>query len=175
VIAFRHCDSRFPFLWSSSAQAPARWHGQSEGPANYFADTPVGAWAEFLRHEGITDVADLIGVQRSLWAIEIPDDGYEAPHLMDAVFKGGLDSYATCQAEAKRLRDLGSSRIEAPSAALISGGASGWVANPIINSSSTSRDGRVFVIFGPQSSLVGWPAVEAGSPPQRTLAVVHHL
>ena len=74
-VGYRHCDSRFPFLWQTSAQPPARWHGPGEGPAHYFADTPVGAWAEFLRHEGIVDAADLAGVQRSLWVVELPAAG----------------------------------------------------------------------------------------------------
>jgi hypothetical protein len=175
VIAFRHCDSRFSFLWTSATQPEARWHGTGEGPANYFADTPIGAWAEFLRHEGITDVADLAGVQRSLWAVEIPDDGYETPALVDDVLKGDAGTYLACQSEAKRLRHLGATRLAAPSAALVSGGASGWIVDPLIRRSSNSREGRVFVIYGSQPSLVGWPAVEAGSPPERALAFVHHL
>lgn len=175
MIAFRHCDSRFPFLWSSGAQAPARWHGPNDDPTNYLADTPAGAWAEFLRHEGITDPADLAGVRRSLWAVEIPAGGYEKPVLADAVLKGDTRSYPACQSEAKRLRALGATRIEAPSAALVAGGASGWVVDPSTRPASASRDGRVFVIFGPQPTLVGWPAVEAGSPPERILASVHHF
>jgi hypothetical protein len=175
VIAFRHCDSRLPFLWTSATQPSARWHGPSEGPANYFADTPVGAWAEFLRHEGITDAADLAGVERSLWAVEIPEDGYEEPALLDVVLKGDVGTYPSCQSEAKRLRALGATRIEAPSAALVSGGASGWVVDPLISNSSSSGEGRVFVLYGPQPSLVGWPTVEAGSPPERILAFVQHL
>ena len=62
MILFRHCDRRFPFQWDAASQPAARWHADGEGPAQYLADTPVGAWAEFLRHEGITDEADLSGV-----------------------------------------------------------------------------------------------------------------
>jgi hypothetical protein len=49
-LGFRHCDHRKPFRWQSDAQPAARWTDR-EGPGNYFADTPMGAWAEFLRHE----------------------------------------------------------------------------------------------------------------------------
>jgi hypothetical protein len=175
VIAFRHCDSRFPFLSAAATQPPARWNGPSEGPVNYFADTPVGAWAEFLRHEGITNAADLSGVARSLWAVEIPDDGYQRPALAEAVLKGGRRTYRDCQAEAARLRALGASRIEAPSAALVPHGASGWIVDPAIKPVPEGRDGRVFVIYGPQPSLIGWPTVEAGSPPERVLPLVVHL
>jgi hypothetical protein len=44
---FRHTDPRFPFLWESTDQPPARWHDRGEGPVQYLADTPDGAWAEF--------------------------------------------------------------------------------------------------------------------------------
>ena len=103
-VGYRHCDSRFPFLWQTSAQPPARWHGPGEGPAHYFADTPVGAWAEFLRHEGIVDAADLAGVQRSLWVVELPAAGYTPVQLPEAALFGNEVSYSACQAEAARLR-----------------------------------------------------------------------
>src|SRR5690606_7733130 len=77
VIVFRQADSRVPPLWETSDQPAGRWHGDGEGPAHYFADTPDGAWAEFLRHEEITDPADLEGVRRRLWAVEIGDDRAE--------------------------------------------------------------------------------------------------
>ena len=47
VIGYRHCDPRYPFLWEDDAQPAARWHGPQEGPVNYLADTPDGAWASF--------------------------------------------------------------------------------------------------------------------------------
>lgn len=175
MIGFRHCDARFPFLATAATQHPARWHGPGDGPANYFSDTPTGAWAEFLRHEGITDAADLAGIQRSLWVAELPEGGYETPLLPDGLLKGDETSYPACQAEARRLRALGATRIEAPSAALTAGGASGWVVDPVITSAPPSREGRVLVIFGPQPALVGWPAVEGGSPPERVLAFVRHF
>ena len=58
MIVFRQTDHRYPFLWESAEQPPGRWHGAGEGPAHYCADTPDGAWAEFLRHEEIGDAAD---------------------------------------------------------------------------------------------------------------------
>jgi hypothetical protein len=102
-LGFRHCDHRTPFLWQSDTQPAARWHGEGEGPVNYFADTPVGAWAEFLRHEEITEPADLAGVRRSLWVVELPDGDYATPKLSTRVMTGGLASYTACQAEARRL------------------------------------------------------------------------
>src|SRR5438093_4339847 len=130
MIGYRHCDRRFPFLWSDSSQPPARWHSAGEGPANYFADTPAGAWAEFIRHEGITEEADLPGVERSLWAVEIPDADCPRPNLPKSVLSGGLTTYADCQNEAHRMRVTGAECLEAPSAALLPGGARGWIAAP---------------------------------------------
>jgi hypothetical protein len=66
TVGFRHGDPRFPFFWESDRQPEGRWHGSGEGPVQYLADTPDGAWAEFLRHEEITEVADLAGVRRRL-------------------------------------------------------------------------------------------------------------
>jgi hypothetical protein len=173
-LGFRHCDHRKPFLWQSDAQPAARWHGDREGPANYFADTPMGAWAEFLRHEEITDPADLAGVRRSLWVVELPDDGYAEPKLSARAMTGGLVSYAACQNEARRLRRSGVNRIEAPAAALKPGTARGWTANPEVAPAHSPRDGRVWVLFGP-CDAVGWPAVEAGAPPAAVLPLVRYF
>ncbi len=173
-LGFRHCDSRFGFLWQVSIQPPARWHAAGSGPANYFADTPTGAWAEFLRHEGITDAADLPGVRRSLWAVELPEEEYGRPTLDDATLLGGEQTYPDCQAEAERLRQRGFARLEAPAAALLPGGASGFTSSPTLSAAKVQRDGRVWVLFGP-CDAVGWPAVVDGAPPTATLSVVRPL
>jgi hypothetical protein len=175
MIGFRHCDPRWPFLWSLASQPAARWHGAGEGPANYFADTPVGAWAEFLRHEEIKDPDDLVGVRRSLWAVELPDEGYAAPALDESILKGGLDSYPICQNEARRLRSGGAKRLRTRAAALVSGGARGWVCRPDEETASAERTAQVMVVFGDVTTLIGWPAVEAGAPPPRILPLVRHF
>lgn len=173
-LGFRHCDPRFPFLWQDAAQPAARWHAIGDGPANYFADTPVGAWAEFLRHEGISDPADLAGVQRSLWAVELPDDGYASPTLPDATLFGDESSYPACQAEARRLRAAGADKIDVKGAALLPGGATGWQCNPSLLVASTARDGHVWVLFGP-CPAVGWIAADGGAPPAMSLPLVRHF
>lgn len=172
MIGYRHCDHRFPFLWSDSAQPPARWHAAGDGPANYFADTPVGAWAEFIRHEGITETDDLASVRRSLWAIEIPDAAYPKPNLPPAILLGGLTTYGECQSEARRLRESGAVCLEAPSAALLLGSARGWIAAPDIQPAPVPRAGKVWVWFGARPDFVAWPAVEGGVPPSRVLPLV---
>src|SRR5262245_60720435 len=86
MIVFRQVDSRFPFLWEDAKQPSGRWHREGDGPAHYFADTPDGAWAEFLRHEEITDVQDLLTIRRQLWAVEVGD----APATRGALPADGL-------------------------------------------------------------------------------------
>jgi hypothetical protein len=172
--AFRHADRRVPFLWEGPGQPAGRWHAQGEGPAHDFADTPDGAWAEFLRHEGITSPEDLEGVTRALWAVELPDsDNLPAPRLPEDVLLGGPESYAACQAEARRIRATGSAGIEAPSAALLPGEAAGWRVEEGLRRAS-ARDGIVWVLFGPRPDLIGWRASENG-PPVELLPRVRHF
>lgn len=173
-LGFRHCDPRFPFLWNDAAQPAARWHATGQGPANYFADTPVGAWAEFLRHECISDPADLAGVRRSLWVVELPEHDYASPTLPDAELHGDEATYPVCQAEATRLRAHGAQRIEVRGAALLPGCAKGWTALPELRTSPIPRDGLVWVVFG-RPDLIAWIAVDGGSPPERVLALVRPL
>ncbi len=118
MIVFRHNDSRFPFLWETANQPCARWHREREGPVQYLADTPGGAWAEFLRHEETIDEIDLDGISRALWAVRLTDTDFATPELPDDVVRGGADSYEACRKEAARLVTLGqwhSVRIRQPS------------------------------------------------------------
>lgn len=159
----------------SAAQPEARWHAAGEGPANYFADTPSDAWAEFLRHEGITEAADLAGVRRSLWAVELPEDGFETPALPAALMQGGLASYPSCQEAARQLRTAGTRRMEAPSAALLPDGASGSRAPQSgLAGAAPARDGLVWVLFG-MADLRGWLAVDGAAPPATVLPLVRPL
>jgi hypothetical protein len=175
-IWFRNVDRRWPFLWEDSSQPPGRWHATGEGPAQYLADTPDGAWAEFLRHEEITDPADLEGIARHLWAIELPHDEAEpsAPDLRPGVLRGGLDSYPRCQGEARRLRAGGATSLEAPSAALHDGAARGEnTLGGLVE--ADPRNGRVRVLFGARPNLRGWLCSRDGSPGERLLPLVRHL
>lgn len=174
MIGFRNSDPRWPFLRSDPTQPPGRWHGPGDGPANSFADTALGAWAEFLRHEEIKDAADLAGVRRSLWAVEIPAAGYGTPALAGATLRGDRKTYPHCQAEAKRLRGAGHAGVRAPSAALLPGAAAGWECAPN-EVRAAARDGLVYVLFGVPGGLVGWPVVESGRPPDRVLPLVNHF
>jgi len=175
MIVYRHADPRFPFLWEDAEQPAARWHGTGEGPVQYFSDTPDGAWAEFLRHEGITDESELVNVRRALWAIEVPDNLAPAiPRLAEPILTGGMETYEVCQKEARRLRARGAKALHAPSAALLSGGARGWRVDGGLQH-GPSRDGIVLAVFGLQHYAVGWAAAFLGRPRSDLLTLVRHL
>ena len=175
MIVYRHADPRFPFLWESGDQPPARWHGPGEGPVQYFADTPDGAWAEFLRHEGIVDESELMNVRRALWAVQLPDGlSLDAPHLPQPLLTGGLESYEACRKEARRLRAKGAKALKALSAALLPGGARGWKVDGGLHPAA-EREGFTLAIFGARPDLVGWPATFAGRPRSDLLAWVRQL
>jgi hypothetical protein len=175
MIVFRQADPRYPFLWSDASQPAARWHADGEGPAHYFADTPDGAWAELLRHEEITDPDDAATLRRALWAIEIEDDRAVAVSLQKATVTGNPDTYPACQDHARELRARGVCRLVAPSAALVRGGAAGREVGEGREHAGETRDGRVIVVFGTSSRMVGWKAVERGAPPIDLLPRVRHF
>ena len=173
MIVFRQVDQRFPFLWESAAQPAGRWHGEGEGPAHYFSDTPDGAWAELLRHEEITDPADLPTIARAMWAVDIGEAAPTPVGLADATLLGGPDTWPRCQEHARDLRAAGAARIAAPTAALEAGAAHGWrVADG--QRPAPPRDGRVIVVFGAPAPFVGWRVVDRGSPPADLLPHVRH-
>ena len=175
MIVYRHADPRFPFLWEGIDQPPGRWHGPGEGPVQYFADTPDGAWAEFLRHEGISEESDLVNVRRALWAIELPDDLHtDAPRLTQPVLTGGIATYRACQEEARLLRAKGANAVRAPSAALLAGGARGWKVDGGLQPAA-ERDGIVLGVFGPCPKAVGWAASFVGRPRSDLVTRVRHL
>jgi hypothetical protein len=175
MILYRHADPRFPFLWESAGQPPARWHGPGEGPVQYLADTPDGAWAEFVRHEGITQESELANVRRALWAIEVPDElPADTPCLAGRVMTGDTATYEECRKEARRLRSAGAQALRAPSAALLLGCAGGWKVNGGMQTAA-ERDGAVLAVFGPTPSFVGWMAAFAARPRSDLLGRVRYL
>lgn len=174
---YRNVDSRYPPMWELSSQPAARWHAAGDGPVQYLADTPDGAWAEFLRHEEITDPADLAGVLRSLWAVEVPTAHLDSAHDATGApidLLGTLNSYPQCQAYARAVRDVGAETLVAPSAALHAGGARGQVVDGTLVEAK-SMDGMVWVLFGVRSELRCWRVVERGAPDARVLSLVRPL
>jgi hypothetical protein len=176
AVAFRHGDPRLPFFWEYADQPAARWHADGDGPVQYLADTPDGAWAEFLRQEEIVDPADLAGVRRRIWAIELPDTiwGAAVPELPSHVLHGGPETYPRCRLEARRLRAAGADALRAPSAAVLPGGARGQLTQGGLVE-APERDGVVWALFGARDDLRGWAASDAGAPTARVLALVRQF
>ncbi len=176
MIVYRHCDPRFPFLWEGREQGAGRWNAEgSSVPVQYFADTPDGAWAEFLRHEEITTEAELANIRRAMWAVELPDlFDLVKPSLPDQVVTGGLDTYHACQDEADRLRSSGAVGLRVASAALVPSAAHGWRVSDGLQP-APDRDGFVLALFGPQPELIGWLTCREGRPSADLLAHVRPL
>jgi hypothetical protein len=172
MILFRNTDVDVPFLWETSAQSSARWHGPGEGPAQYFSSTPEAAWAEFLRRQEIADPADLAGIERVLWTVAVGDDEpVSTPNLPRATLTG--TSYRACQAEAARLRTAGATAIVAPSAAVDPATPSGWRVEAGLRRGARRVENTV-VLFGPRPNLIGWRACAPGVPGPEVLARVRY-
>lgn len=174
MITYRNCDRRFEFLWEAEKQPAARWNRKDDGPVQYLADTPYGAWAEFIRHEEITDEADLVGVSRALWAVDVDVSGTAMPKIPIPVALGDAGSYPACQAEAERIRETGATGIRARSAALKKGGATGFRVEDGYDE-GPQRDGFAYVLFGRRPDAVGWPVVLDGRPPAAVLERTRHF
>ena len=172
MIAFRHADRRFPFLWERSSQPAGRWNEEGE-LTHCLCDTPDGAWAEFLRHEEIDNPQDLVTIRRAMWAVDIgqiPEVQATGP---EEVLRGGPETWPACQKLAQQHRRA-ADRMTAPSAALQRGGARGWRVDGGLQPGEF-RDGRVFVLFGLRPDLVGWAAAVDGRPDEESLQRVRHF
>ena len=172
MIAFRHADPRFPFLWEGMSQPAGRWNDDGDLTL-YFCDTPDGAWAEFLRHEEISDPVDVRTIRRALWAIEIGDPPSLRPDLPQEAMTGDSASWPECRQFA-RLNRYRAEGLTAPSAALQPGGARGWRVDEGMRP-GPERDGIVIALFGPRPDLVGWAATAEGRPDEVLLAEVSHF
>jgi hypothetical protein len=171
---YRHADPRQGFLWETSQQPPARWHAAGEGPAHYLADTPDGAWAEFLRHESITDPEDLEGISRSLWAVGVTNTEVDNATPLALPDDLGFGGYGDCQAAARAARDAGATAVKSSSAALLPGMAGGLVCDGGLQP-APQADGQVWVLFGPRPDLRGWRCAQNGIPSADLLSAVRHL
>jgi hypothetical protein len=174
VIAYRHADRRYPFLWEGPGQPPARWHDAGDPPTQYLSDTPDGAWAEFLRHEEIDDPGDLADVRRALWVVDLGDAALPASDLPRATVTGGPASYPACRAAARASRRRGAPGLTAPAAALAPGGAAGWRVSGGLRRAA-ARDGRTIVLFGERGDLTGWKGCHEGRPGPELLSLVRAL
>jgi RES domain len=175
---FRNADARFPFLRDDVEQRAARWHSDGDGPVQYLADTPDGAWAEFLRHEGIVDETDLAGINRDLWAVEVEldDELIGDPQLPLEALRGDRSTYETCQHEAARLRSLGVTGLIVPTAGLRDDAAGGQgCVDGSLQERASRRDGRTMVLFGVRPTRLGWRCCHRGRPDARVIDLVRRI
>lgn len=176
MILFRNCPPGRQFYWEVPNQPPARWHGDGEGPVQYLATSPDAAWAEFLRHEEITDPDDLAGVDRAMWAIDANVElrTLADPHLPSRVLLGNETSYPSCRAEALRLRATGALGLKAPSAAVDDGTGSGHrTENGLVPGPPT--DELTVALFELRPDDIGWMACASGRPSVEQLRRVRPL
>src|ERR1700691_4382982 len=104
MILYRHVAIGRPFLWESSTQHGARWHQEGERPVHYFADTPDGAWAEFLRQLDVNDIEEIQFLRRDIWAINVEVEPEDVRRIPRSTLTGDKSTYRQCQAIAKEFR-----------------------------------------------------------------------
>lgn len=110
-----------------------------------------------------------------MWAVEIDDEEPAAPPaLADAIATGGRDTHAACRKAARTLRARGATRLDAPSAALVPGGAHGHVVDAGLRR-ARPRDGRAIVLYGARPSITGWRVAHEGRPADDLLERVRHF
>ena len=175
MIAFRHASPIRPFFWQAVSQPASRWHARGEGPVQYLSDTPDGAWAEYLRRNEIRDMASLVAVRRTLWAVDIKAEELATPRLPLHVLTGGRDSWEACREEARRLRAAGATGLRAPSAALRPGMARGLRVDAGVLVPGDARSGDTIVLFGPRPDLVAWRAAFLGRPAEDLLDAIRYF
>lgn len=174
MIGYRHADPRYPFLWEAARQPAARWHDEGEGPVHYLVSTPDAAWAELLRHEEITEPADLETIRRAMWAVDVPHATLPEARLPLRIQRGDERSYEECRREARRLRSAGTPGLRARSAAVVATTGSGHRVDGGLRP-GPRRDEEVIVLFGPRPDLVGWTACAIGRPRADLLRRVRHI
>jgi len=138
------------------------------------SDTPDGAWAEFLRHEEIVDPADLAGIRRRIWAVQMPEAEPTPVDVPDRVAVGGPSTYPRCRQAAKRLRTADVRFLTAPGAALLPGAAGGQRTDGGLRE-ATPLSGRTLILVGRWPTLRGYAVVDVGAPTVRILARVRHV
>ena len=174
MILFRHHDKDRTFFREDSLQRPARWHDATTAPAQYLSTTPDAAWAEFIRHEGITTAEECEAINRALWAVDVPDEPWATPDLPESLLFGDEDAYPACRAEANRLLATGVRRIHAPSAAVLPRTPSGFRTDGGLRPGPPLHEETV-VLFGPRPDVTGWYACAEGRPHTTLLGRVRHF
>jgi RES domain-containing protein len=171
VIAWRYSNYDTPF-WARNNTRDGRWNAAGEASVQYLAMEPNGAWAELIRAEELRSEEDVATVRIPIWVAAVNEvlvdystferaeaAGFAPDALVD-------DDWGRCQAEGRRLRELGYGGVIAPSAAL--------------------PGATNVVIFGPRilwawrrplvlSATIPAQVAAVGSPPPGLVARVRHF
>lgn len=179
-LGFRVCDRRHPFLWSGAGQASGRWNRTGDQPVHYLASTPTVAWAEWIRHQEITDPGDLAGVAAALWAVLIPQEwgakelDSVAMHL-DQVLDSSREAQDARLALVEHLKKKGAQGLLAPTASLHH---SDKVMPAVRVSNGTEQPeqlavpAQVILLWCEARLLPGWCCVPEGRPGAELLPLV---
>jgi len=179
-LGFRVCDRRHPFLWSGAGQGSGRWNRAGDQPVHYLASTPTVAWAEWIRHQEITDPIDLAGVAAALWAVLIPQewgtrdlDPVALP--LDQVLDTSTAAQEARLALVDDLKKQGAQGLLAPTAALHDSDRvlpAVRVSNGIEQPEQLAIPAQVILLWCEARALPGWCCVPEGRPGAELLPLV---
>lgn len=179
-LGFRVCDRRYPFLWSGAGQGSGRWNRTGDQPMHYLASTPTVAWAEWMRHQEITDPGDLAGVAAALWAVLIPQEwgtkelDSVALHL-DQVLETSPPAQEARLALVGHLKKQGAQGLLAPTAALHDSDRvlpAVRVSNGSEQPDRLAMPAQVILLWCEARVLPGWCCVPEGRPGAELLPLV---
>jgi RES domain-containing protein len=179
-LGFRVCDRRYPFLWSGAGQGSGRWNRTGDQPVHYLASTPTVAWAEWIRHQEITDPGDLAGVAAALWAVLIPQE-WGAKELdsvalhLDQVLETSPPAQEARLALVGHLKKQGAQGLLAPTAALHDSDRvlpAVRVSNGSEQPDRLAMPAQVILLWCEARVLPGWCCVPEGRPGAELLPLV---
>jgi RES domain-containing protein len=112
-------------LWARPNTTAQRWNRTREAPTQYASLSPEGAWAELIRAEDLTSVADVRLVSMPLWILHVRETRVADYTTFEKADAAGFppdalvdDDHERCRTEGTRLREHGFRGVLAPSAAL---------------------------------------------------------
>lgn len=179
-LGFRVCDRRHPFLWSGAGQGSGRWNRSGDQPVHYLASTPTVAWAEWIRHQEITDPGDLAGVAAALWAVLIPQawgfkelDSVALP--LDQVLDSSPEAQDARLGLVEQLKKHGAQGLLAPTASLHHSDRvlpAVRVSNGTEQLEQLAMPAQVILLWCEARVLPGWCCVPEGRPGAELLPLV---
>lgn len=138
------------------------------------------AWAEWIRHQEITDPGDLAGVAAALWAVLIPQewgsgelDSVAMP--LDQVLDPSPAAQDARLALVEQRKQQGAQGLLAPTAALQESDAvlpAVRVSNGTEQPERLARPAQVILLWCEASALPGWCCVPEGRPGAELLPLV---